>query len=327
MSKRQTSKPRRQARSKVLEVRVVTPRLVWLGLLQFSRKMARFAFVLALIGGIGWGVWRGIEQAFYKNPDFQLQVLKLNPNNVIDESGLANLIGINPPPNLFTIDVDSVAKQLKAMPAIADVHVERHLPDTLVVQVTPRIPRAWIVADKASPAETHKAGAMLVDNHSFAYACPELQLDLARNLPIIKLSKSEQHPIKTGEKVTHPELAHCFHLLKSACEADHEAIRWIKSVEKVNAWSISLVTLDGTTATFGLGDHWRQIQSLRAAMDHASQKGYAIGTINLIPKRNIPITVRPEKVVPRIRPVTEQGASETGSDRRAGDLKKPTIRN
>jgi hypothetical protein len=327
MSKRQTSKPRRQARSKVLEVRVMSPRIAWLGFLSFAGKMARFTCVLGVLGGIGWGVWQGIQQAFYKNPDFRLQVLKLNPNTVMDEGGLANLIGINPTPSLFDIDVGDVTGQLKAIPAIADVRVERHLPGTLVVQITPRIPRAWIVCAAVGLNDSHRAGAMLVDRHGFAYPCPELQVEPTRNLPILQLSRLDQHPIKAGEKVTHPELAHCFHLLKSACEADEEAIHWIKSIEQVNAWSMRLVTLDGTTATFGLGDHERQIQRLRAAMDHASQKGYAIGTINLIPKRNIPITVRAEKVVPRAKPVPEPSAAEISQDRRARDLKNLLNRN
>jgi len=327
MSKRQTSKPRRQARSKVLEVRVMSPRIAWLGFLSFTGKITKLACVLAVLGGIGWGVWQGIQHAFYKNPDFRLQVLKLNPNTVMDEGGLANLIGINPTPSLFDIDVNGVTGQLKAMPAIADAHVERHLPGTLVVQVTPRIPRAWIVCAAAGLTDSHQPGAMLVDRHGFAYPCPELQVESTRNLPVIQIPRSNQHPIKAGAKITHPELAHCFHLLKSACEVDEEAIHWIKSVEQVNAWSMRLVTLDGTTATFGLGDHERQIQSLRAAMDHASQKGYAIDTINLIPKRNIPITVRAEKVVPRAKPVPEPSAAEMSQDRRARDLKKLLNRN
>lgn len=327
MSKPQTAKPRRQARSKVLEVRVMSPRIAWLGFLSFAGKMTRFTCILGILGGIGWGVWLGIQQAFYQNPDFRLQVLKLNPNTVIDEGGLAKLIGINPTPSLFDIDVSNLTAQLEAMPAIAAAHVERHLPGTLFVQVTPRIPRAWIVSEAARLTDTHQLGGMLVDRGGVAYRCPELQVESTRTLPILHLPSSSQHPIQAGEKVTHPELAHGFHLLKSACDSDQEAIHWIKSIEQVNAWSMRLVTLDGTIATFGLGDHERQIQSLRAAMDHASQKGYAIDTINLIPKRNIPITVRAEKIVPRAKPVPEPSAAEMGQDRRARDLKNLLNRN
>ncbi len=327
MPNRQTSKSRRQARSQVLEVRVMSPRIAWLGFLKITGKLTKIACVLGLLAAICWGVWQSIQHAFYKNPDFRLQVLKLNPNNVMDEGGLANLIGINPTPNLFEINVEDVTKQLESMPAILSARVERHLPGTLMVTINPRIPRAWIVCDTAGLTQTHQTGAMLVDIHGVAYPCPDLQLKHARTLPVIQIPHSEHHPVRAGHKVTQPELAHCFHLLKSACEVDGEAIHWIKSIEQINAWSMKLVTLDGTTATFGIGDHPRQIQNLRAAMDHASQKGYAIDTINLIPKRNIPITVRAEAAAPRAVPVPEPNTVETNQNRRSRDLKNLLNRN
>jgi hypothetical protein len=88
-----------------------------------------------------------------------------------------------------------------------------------------------------------------------------------------------------------------------------------------------LVTREGTSAIFGLGDHDRQIRSLRAAMDHSSQKGYAIDTINLIPKHNIPITLRNEAPAPKAQPVAEPTAGELREDRRSRDLQTLLNRN
>jgi predicted ABC-type sugar transport system permease subunit len=50
--------------------------------LVFSRllgSLTKIACVLAVLVGIGWGVWRGMQHAFYQNPDFRLTVLDLNP--------------------------------------------------------------------------------------------------------------------------------------------------------------------------------------------------------------------------------------------------------
>jgi len=62
-------------------------------------------------------------------------------------------------------------------------------------------------------------------------------------------------------------------------------------------------------------------------MDHSSQKGYSISTINLIPKRNIPITLRDEAAAPRAIPVPEPGPAEIREDRRARDLSTLLNRN
>jgi hypothetical protein len=168
---------------------------------------------------------------------------------------------------------------------------------------------------------------MLVDQTGVAYPCPDLQLEGAMALPMIQLPQSEKFPITAGKPVGHPEFAHCCRLLDSATAADPESLHWIDSVKQVNAWSLLLVTRQGISSTFGLGDHERQIQSLRMAMDHSNQKGYSIATINLIPKHNIPITLRSESAAPRAVPVAEPSPEEIRKDRRSRDLKTLLNRN
>ena len=281
--------------------------------------MTKLACILAVLGGAGWGVWQGIQRAFYKNPDFRLQVIDLNPNPVIDEVGLAEATGLDLTASLFDIDVEMVAAKLRELPGIASAHAERHLPGKLVVRVVPRIPRAWISDPGAGLADTREVGAMLVDKDGYAYPCPELQLEPAMNLPVVILPPTEE--IVAGKHVTQPELAHCFRLLDSACGADPEAIHWIESIQQVNEWSLLLVTRDGTNATFAIGDHARQIANFRAAMDHSGRKGYAIDTINLIPKHNIPITLRGDATAaPEAAPVAKPRAADTRDGRRARDM-------
>ncbi|MES2660363.1 MAG: FtsQ-type POTRA domain-containing protein [Verrucomicrobiota bacterium] len=327
MSKSRTSKTRRRSRSKVLEVRVMSPRIAWFGFLKFAGKVAKFACILAVVTGIGWGIWQGIQHAFYKNPDFRLQVIDLNPNPAIDEAGVVEAGGINLTASLFEINVDELTVKLNQRPEISSARVERHLPGTLVVRVIPRTPCAWISCPDAGITETRKVGAMLVDHDGIAYPCPVRQLDAATNLPLVHLPASEKFPIAAGKMVSHPELRHCFHLLNSARESDSDAVQWIESVRQINDWSLLLVTRDGTEATFGIGGHEQQIHRLRAAMEHAGQEGYVIGTINLIPKHNVPVTLRTEKAAPKAVPVSEPTPADRRKDRRASDLNKLLNRN
>lgn len=321
MPKRHTSKVRRHPRSKVLEVRVMSPRIAWLRFLGVLGGMTKYALALAAVVGIGWGVWQGIQRAFHKNPDFQLKILDLNANPVLDEAGLAEIVGISPPPSLFDIDAAALTDTLRSMPGIAEARAERHLPGTLVVRIVARTPKAWIVCPAAGLPESRLSGAMLVDQTGVAYPCPPLQQETAKNLPMIRLSPDAGFPVIAGQVIRHPEFEHCRRLLDSAAAADPESIGWIDSVSQVNAWSLLLVTREGTSSTFGLGDHERQIHSLRMAMDHSNQKGYSIATINLIPKHNIPITLRGESPAPRAIPVAEPSPGEIREDRRTRDLK------
>jgi cell division septal protein FtsQ len=319
--KHKTTRNRRHNRQSVLEVRVMSPRIAWFGFLRLLGKLVKVACVLAALAGIGWGVWRGVQHAFYQNPDFRLQVIDLNPNPVIDEGGVVQVLGIDLTacPSLFEIDAVEASRKLKALPAITDAQVERHLPGSLVVRVFPRSPKAWISCKDGSLPQVRRAGAMLVDHEGIAYPCPELQLTSASSLPVIELPASAEHPIIAGSKIPHPALEYCLLLLDAARKADPDAIQWIESIRQVNEWSLELLTRQGTAATFSLGDHPRQIENLRAALDHAGEKGYNIETINLIPKHNIPITIREGEAPPRAILVTPKKTAGDGS-RRDNDL-------
>ncbi len=327
MAAKRTSKPRRSSRSKVLEVRVMSPRIAWLGLLSLIGKSAKFACIAAAVAGIGWGVWRGIERAFYQNPDFNIQVIDLNPNLAIDEAQLVEITEIDTSGSLFNINVSEVVKKLEARPEIASATAERHLPGTLLVRVVARSPRAWITSSEADLTDTRKQGMMLVDETGIAYCCPERQVELAASLPIIHLPTAQEHPLQEGALISHPQLKACLRLLASAKAADQEAAQWIESIRQTTAWSLELVTREGTIATFGLGDHARQIANLRASLDHANGKNLAVKTINLIPKFNIPITLKNESQAPKAVPVLEPTPDERSEGRRAKDLSSILNRN
>lgn len=325
--KRKTSKHRHSARRNVLQVRVMSPRIAWFGFLRFTGAVIKIACVLAALAGIGWGVWRGIRHAFYQNPDFRLQVIDLNANPVIDELGVAAAAGIDltQNPSLFDVDVGDAVERLKRLPAITDVRIERHLPGTLVVRVVPRSAKAWVTT--IGNPSGRRAGDLLVDDGGFAYACPERLAEASAALPVIEISPSADHPVTAGRKLTHPELSPCFLLIDSAREADPQAAQWIESIRQANEWSLLLVTRHGTRATFSLGDHARQIENLRAALDHAGEKGYVIDTINLIPKYNIPVTLRGEASAPRAIPVSAAEDPASAPNRRARDLDRLLNRN
>lgn len=313
--KNKSTASRRNSRQNVLQVRVMTPRIAWLGFLGFFGSLTKLACVAAVLAALGWGVWRGMQVAFYRNPDFRLQVIDLNANPVIDELRVASVIGmdLSSSPSLFDIDVSNATKQLKALPEITDAKIERHLPDTLMVRITPRVPKAWIRCEASGIREVRKTGGTLVDQDGVAYSCPESQIESTQRLPVIDLSAVEDIMPTSGKRIAQPELDHALALIKAICEADADGMQWIDSIRQANKWSLELVTRDGTTATFGLGDHRRQIDNLRAALAHAGGRGYVIDTINLIPKHNTPITIRSETKPPKAIPVVIDETAVTDS--------------
>ncbi len=303
--RRKTSKTRRRKQPSVLEVRVMSPRIAWHGFTKMLGGFLRLALLLAVLGGIGWGIWRGIQHTFHHNPDFRLQVIDLNTNPVIDEAGLIEMAGIDltVETSLFEVDVSDTRDRLEAMPAVISAEVERHLPGTLVVRIESREPRAWVATTGTDLSRVRQASGLLIDAKSHVYPCPKRQLEEAKMLPIILLKEDEENPLVANRELKHPELSRCVKLLEASRGSDPESPSRIESIRQANEWSLRLVTREGTSATFGLRDHPAQIEKLRVALDHAAQKGYAIDTINLIPRFNVPITVRGQRPPPRAIPV------------------------
>ncbi len=322
MFKRRTSNSRQRSRMKRLEVRVMSPRIAWFGFLKLCGRSVKYALILAMVGAAGWGVWLGIQRAFLHNPEFQLRLVQLNPNEALDEADVVKTASIDLRANLFELNTDLIHERLAARPEVSEVFVERRLPSTLDVQIKARTPRAWIALSGTDTSTVRHPGGLLVDPNGFVYPCPSLQWQTARDLPVILVpAQGDGKALTAGQVASRPELQRAFRLLSVAIESDPEAPRWIDRLEQTNLWSMQLTTRNGTVATIGFRDQDRQIRDLATALDHAIRQGYGIATINLIPERNIPITTRDEAPPPRAIPVPEPTDQEIREDRRSKDLK------
>ena len=299
-------KPSHMTRENILRVKVTSsPRLAWLGFLRLLSWSAKWGAIAAIIAGVGWIAWRGIRHSLYENPDFRLQVIDLNPNPAVNEADVAALAGIdlNSCPSILDISVRKTEQNLLARPDIIQASVERHLPGTLVVRVTPRVPKAWLRCAADGISGQRAPGNLLVDQDGHAYPCPHTIPESTLLLPVIDLPPNPGNPIRPGSRIKLSALTNAFLLLEAAAETEPTATQWIESISQPNPWSLQLLTRNGTVATFGLGDHVRQMANFRTALDHAASRGYQIDTINLIPKHNIPITITEESAPPRALPV------------------------
>lgn len=327
--RQRTSKSRRHRHHvKVLKSEVMSPRIAWFNFLDFLRSLTKFAVIIGLLFAAAYGIRAAIEHTFHRNPDFQLKAINLNPNDVLDEAELVEILDIDLAANIFDFDVDVLEAKLLEQPAISNARVERNLPGTLDFLITTRKPAAWVASPEEGFPAARRDGSLLVDHEGFAYLCPPGQLEMSQALPILALSKDAIHPIRAGKTLDHPQYKETLRLLKSVISQCPDELPMVDSISQANTWSLNLVTRGGTVATFGLGDHARQLEYLARALDHARSKGYKIGTINLIPKRNVPITVSADAAPPRAIPVDPEALEETPArNSQADDLRTLLNRN
>ena len=259
MRKRSSKARRHRHHVKVLKSEVMSPRIAWFNFLGFLRGLTKAAVVIGLLLAVAYGIREAVEHTFHRNPDFRLKAIQLSPNDVLDEGELVSLLKIDLAANIFDFDIERFERELLAMPAIQTAEVERNLPGTLVFSITTRKPMAWIACPEEGFPAGRKACSLLVDHTGLTYPCPPGQADAAQGLPVIVLAPDSAHPLQAGKTIDHPEYGHCLKLLK-AVVAQHPAdLQSVDTISQANKWSLSMRTRSGTTATFGLGDHQRQL--------------------------------------------------------------------
>lgn len=305
----------------------MSPRIAWFNFLGALKLLTKIALLLAILLSIAYGVRQAIEHTFHKNPDFRLQVIDVSPNDALDENALVGHLNIDLAANIFDFDVDLMRQELLEIPAISSAKVERELPGTLVFRIVTRKPVAWISNPEEGLGKTREVGALLVDLEGFVYPCPAGQLPEAYDLPAMILTPDPDHPVVAGQTLKHPQYRHCTRLLNAFRSTFPNDISMIDAISQEKQWSLDLTTRAGTTATFGLGNHERQLDYFSKALHHAQKKGYQIETINLIPKRNVPITVRGDGDPPRAIPVSEEDLPADAESRRKNDLRSLLNRN
>jgi hypothetical protein len=320
MFKRHTSRVSHRRQVIELQAHVMSPRIAWFGLMRYLRKFAKLAFVLALIGGAVWGVRLGIRRGLLENKEFRLQAIELTPNPAIDERDLVRIAGIDINGSLFECDVVEIESRLQNRPELSSAKVRREFPGTLIVEVTARVPHAWIASPAHGIAARDPQQGLLVDRAGVAFTCPRGLYLTASALPVLHLGPGGEAPA-AGTKVVHPEFDRLMSLYQVACRELPGAQDWIDSLRQNRKWSLAIVSRDGTEASFGLGDHPRQMANFRAALDHARAKDQQIATIELIPERNLPVLLRGDDV-PRAILIDEPEAVPAPPDRRERDLQK-----
>jgi hypothetical protein len=320
MFKRRTSRVPHRRQVIELQAHVMSPRIAWFGLMRYLRKFAKFAFILALLGGVVWGVRLGIRRGLVENQEFRLQSLRLTPNPAIDERDLVRIGGIDLNGSLFQCEPSEIESKLRARPELSSATVRREFPGTLIVEVTARQPHAWIASRAHGIAPRDRKAGLLVDRSGFAFSCPSPLFQVAASLPVIELGEGGETPVP-GKRVVHPEFQRLMSLYEIACDEMPDAPQWIESLRQDRKWSLEILTREGTAAHFGLGDHPRQMADLKAALGHARAKGQQIASIELIPERNLPVVLHGD-ATPRAILVDEPEEAPAAPDRRARDLEK-----
>lgn len=303
MFKRRTSKVRHRRQVKVLQAHVMSPRIFWFDFLRLCGRLVKLALLLVLLGAAGWGIWKGSQHVLVDNDEFRLRKIDLNENPALDEIRLLEVTGIDLSGSLFECDAGEIEDKLRSLPELTGAKVRREFPGSLEVVVSARRPRVWISCPSQGILPRDRLNGLVVDKAGYAFRCSRGMHEEALALPVIELRESER-ALEPGKFVKHDDYLRGVRLLSAVREARADAPLWVDTIRQYKSWSSRMITRDGMVATFGHDEIDRQVNDFLSAVEHAREKGDRIATIQLLGKRNQPVTFH-ESAAPRAIPVEE----------------------
>jgi cell division septal protein FtsQ len=287
-SQRSHNTTRRGGDIQKLHIKVNSPRIVMIQIMRGVAKGLKLAILLAMLGMIGWGGYKGVRHVFIDNEKYRLQEIKLETNGHLDHARVVSIAGIDLDSSIFAIDADQVRDRLKSQPEVIECSVKHRLPGTLHISITERVPVVWIECAKLGfPGRIN--GGILADKDGITFPCEGNLWQTAENLPVIVIHDATDEAFIHGTTMKHSEALRALHLIKMLNDNELRTENSPERVTLLTNYSMEAHCNDGTRATFGMYEHKRQIADFIKICDHTRQNQRIMTHVNLIPKKNIPV--------------------------------------
>lgn len=279
----------------MLELRVNSPRILLCDAVKLSGRLIKLLIVAAIVIAIGVAGRIGYQNLFIENQDFALKEMSLETGSgseprFLTRARIVEMTSIEESGSIFAFDVDEVEGQLLALPEIASARVDRRLPGTLKIKITERIPVAWLACPSRGIEERNISNGLLVDKFGIAFPCATARLaNYAANLPVVFAGDLPDGAIVEGQKINHEGLKSA---LEFAIKADtildgSDLPDWVMVKDEI---TLEMRTVGGTHCIVSYFEPDSQLVRLKNLSMYARDSGRQLATINLIPKRYVPVT-------------------------------------
>jgi hypothetical protein len=281
----------------MLELRVRSPRIFLFDAVKLTARLFKFAVIGAVVVALGFGMHLGYQKMFIENEEFALKRIDLTNEEGDEPQFMTNqrileMTGIDPGASIFAFDIDEIEAAIANLPETSAAQVTRRLPDILKIQVSERIPVAWLACPSLGIEERSIKKGLLVDASGVAFPCitPPLA-EFAAELPVVFAEELPAGAIVAGEKIDHEGLSYALELAQNAdaqLKGD-DLPSWVMVRDEI---TLEVMTIGGTRAIFSYFEQEHQLRKLSNLIGHTRASGRELATINVIPDRYLPVTYR-----------------------------------
>jgi hypothetical protein len=241
--------------------------------------------------------WRGGEMLLrhfvYENRAFAIDRIDTETDGVLSAEQIRTWAGVELKDNLLALDLVRVERDLKMVPAIDSVVVERVLPRTLRLRITEREPIAQVVLAQLRAGGAYDGGVYTLDGSGhFMFpvdatqrAVPAVQTN--DHLPI--LTGIPPRDIRPGKQTESWQVLAALELIRAFERSPMVGQVDLKQINVAGAGVLVVTTGQGNEVTFSLTDFEPQLRRWRLVHDHALRFGRHITALDLAVANNSPM--------------------------------------
>jgi cell division septal protein FtsQ len=261
------------------------------------RRLTLFVATSSILCLTVFMVWRGgeflLRRFVLENPAFAIRALHVETDGVLSTEQIRTWAGVRTGDNLLALDLARVERDLKLVPAIESVSLERVLPGGLRICVTEREPIAQVVLPQARPANGYEGGVYTLDvSGHFMFpievvqrATPAAQTN--DHLPIIVGIPARD--VRPGRRSETPQVLAALALVRDFERSPMAGLADLKHIDVTTPGALVVTTGQGNELTFGLSDFDAQLRRWRLVHDYAQRFGKHITALDLMIANNAPM--------------------------------------
>jgi cell division septal protein FtsQ len=252
--------------------------------------IARWVSNVLLTAAIGAAAYFGLQAAldrfFFNNTEYTLRRISFNLDGILTREEALAATGLREGVNIFAVDLAKVETALRAIPQVQDVRLDRKLPDQIDVSITARRPVAWVAAagEKGDPSASERS--LLVDASGFLLR-PRRVAPEYFHLPAIYGVKSDN--VRNGEALPGEDLRLALGLIETLSRHP-ESMLHIRTIDISRGYCIEVINDGNARILFATSDFEEQLARLQQLLAHCDESGRALESVNLMVKRNTPVT-------------------------------------
>ena len=298
MIKHSRRRNRRHSRAYVLDVKLsATQRQE--RRLRGTTLLASSTLLLAGLVFLGWwGADLLIRHYVHENPFFAIRTLQVETDGILSPEQIRSWAGVRYNDNVMALDLGRVERDLKLVPAIETVVLERVLPRTLRVRVTEREPVAQVIVPPQGTAAALAGPEALGTLYTMdANGWCMFPIDASQRA-VPAASTNEHLPllvglplneIRLGRQADSPQVLAALALVQAFARSPMAGLVDIRQINLATPGTLVLQTAQGNEVVFGLNDLPAQLRRWRLVHDHASRFAKHILSLDLAVSNHSPL--------------------------------------